>query len=337
MTTIYVLKCEKDHYYVGKTSRPLHTRITEHFRENGSEWTKRYPPIIVVEVKEKADEFDEDKYTKMYMKKYGIDRVRGGTYTQLVLPDYLRMTLEKELCSAQDLCFRCNRSGHFVNQCYARTKADGSPLDDNTKVEKKVEDGTDTIQTSHETFPEIIMPVPAKEMRMFIKQKFTELKNTHSHLTTTQSIINALGEVWDTNPHWTVPKPLWPDFLLGCTASWHKGVNTVIITHQGKTYCFPKPIQTMDCGVVQLSRNSNSVIEIVCKSGSQAYLHYVVLIEVQTNIPILSNQEERYEKYGELFNNGGKKGIMSRLWNIGTKIVQEGIKIAEDAINDSKK
>jgi len=84
----------------------------------------------VVEQITNADEFDEDKYTKKYMKKYGIDKVRGGTYTQIDLPEYSILALENELCSASDLCFRCNRPGHFASQCYASTKADGALIDD---------------------------------------------------------------------------------------------------------------------------------------------------------------------------------------------------------------
>ena len=128
MPTIYVLLCEKNRYYIGKTDRPLQYRIEEHFNKNGSEWTKKYRPIKVVEQIPNADEFDEDKYTKKYMKKYGVDNVRGGTYTQLILPDYSIRALDNELCSASDLCFRCNRKGHFANQCYASTKADGSQI-----------------------------------------------------------------------------------------------------------------------------------------------------------------------------------------------------------------
>jgi hypothetical protein len=45
----------------------LSTRIEEHFRASGSEWTKKYKPIKVVETKLNADDFDEDKYTKIYM------------------------------------------------------------------------------------------------------------------------------------------------------------------------------------------------------------------------------------------------------------------------------
>jgi cellular nucleic acid-binding protein len=129
MPTVYVLLCEKGRYYVGKTDRPLHSRVEEHFNKEGSEWTRKYNPIKVVDQIHDADEFDEDKYTKMYMKKYGIDKVRGGTYTQIYLPDYSIRTLEKEICSASDSCFRCNRSGHFASQCFASTKVDGSPIE----------------------------------------------------------------------------------------------------------------------------------------------------------------------------------------------------------------
>lgn len=129
MTVIYVLKCEKNRYYIGKTDRPLQSRVEEHFYGKGSAWTKKYKPIKVVEEIKDADEFDEDKYTKKYMKKYGISHVRGGSYTEINLPDYSIQSLQKELCSASDLCFRCNRTGHFVKDCYASTKADGSILD----------------------------------------------------------------------------------------------------------------------------------------------------------------------------------------------------------------
>lgn len=135
MPTIYVLLCESNRYYVGKTERPLLTRIEEHFRCNGSEWTKKYKPIRIVETIPNADEFDEDKYTKKYMKKYGISKVRGGTYTQINLSDYQELSLEKELCSASDLCFRCNRPGHFASQCYASTKSDGTRICDESESE----------------------------------------------------------------------------------------------------------------------------------------------------------------------------------------------------------
>lgn len=132
MPTIYVLQCERNRYYIGKTDRPLENRVEEHFNRSGSEWTRRYKPIKVIEIKQNADDFDEDKYTKIYMKQFGIEKVRGGTYTRMELPEYQVMTLEKELCSASDLCFRCNRTKHFASTCYAKTKANGSLIDEDS-------------------------------------------------------------------------------------------------------------------------------------------------------------------------------------------------------------
>lgn len=128
--TIYVLQCVKSRYYVGKTNRHVNERLADHFKDNGSEWTRMFKPIKMVEIIRNADEFDEDKITKKYMKTYGIDKVRGGTYTSIILPNYQIMSLERELCSASDLCFRCNRKGHFASSCYANTYSDGSHIDD---------------------------------------------------------------------------------------------------------------------------------------------------------------------------------------------------------------
>lgn len=59
---IYCLKLEKDKFYIGKSS-DVNERILSHFNKNGSEWTKKYKPLEIMEVIENCDEFDEDKYT----------------------------------------------------------------------------------------------------------------------------------------------------------------------------------------------------------------------------------------------------------------------------------
>lgn len=117
MTTIYVLHCEHGMFYVGQTDRPIYTRVFEHFANDGSEWTKVHKPISVVEIHDNAHPMDEDKITKMYMSKYGIDRVRGGSYTTIVLPEYKRKCIEDELCTA-------NKTGHF-----AKDRQDQNPQD----------------------------------------------------------------------------------------------------------------------------------------------------------------------------------------------------------------
>lgn len=118
MPTIYALRCDQNKWYIGKTDRPVATdRIIEHFNGTGAKWTQKYKPIAIDRVWEGCDSFDEDKYTKMYMAKYGIDNVRGGSYVQIELDPDLRKFLQRELFGASDLCFKCGERGHFVANC----------------------------------------------------------------------------------------------------------------------------------------------------------------------------------------------------------------------------
>ena len=78
---IYVIELENNKFYVGRSNIPKQ-RILNHFKENGSEWTKLYKPIKVLS-QIKGDNIDEEKYTLLYMKKYGIDNVRGGAFCKL--------------------------------------------------------------------------------------------------------------------------------------------------------------------------------------------------------------------------------------------------------------
>jgi len=79
MVYIYVLKLQENKYYVGKTNNPS-VRIENHLNGNGSSWTKIYKPLKVVDMIPNCDDYDEDKYTQIYMDKYGIDNVRGGSF-----------------------------------------------------------------------------------------------------------------------------------------------------------------------------------------------------------------------------------------------------------------
>ena len=79
MVYIYALKLEQNKYYIGKTNTP-HFRIENHFNSNGSEWTKMYKPLSILEIKPNCDDYDEDKITRQYMDKYGVENVRGGSF-----------------------------------------------------------------------------------------------------------------------------------------------------------------------------------------------------------------------------------------------------------------
>ncbi len=126
-TNIYVLKLEGGRYYVGKTNN-LMKRYEEHLSGRGSAWTKLYKPIKLEETKENVSPFEEDKVTKEYMSKYGIDKVRGGSYVETELSDFQKGALNTEIWGAKDCCTNCGRKGHFVKDCYAKSNASGNKI-----------------------------------------------------------------------------------------------------------------------------------------------------------------------------------------------------------------
>lgn len=116
MTQIYVLKCDNNKYYVGKTNKSVEERFKEHIK-NPCVWTRKYKPIQILESFELKSKFDEDTTTLEYMEKYGIENVRGGTYTQLFLPKHQYVTLKQQLIHVDDKCFKCQKYGHFSKDC----------------------------------------------------------------------------------------------------------------------------------------------------------------------------------------------------------------------------
>lgn len=114
---IYVLKCVDNKYYVGKTKLDIKTRFQQHLTDKTCSFTSKYKPIEIIDSIQSNDSLDEDKITKKYMMKFGIENVRGGSYTKLELEDWQIKSLKHEFTSAQDMCYKCNKSGHFAKDC----------------------------------------------------------------------------------------------------------------------------------------------------------------------------------------------------------------------------
>ena len=141
-TTIYILKLQDSKYYVGKTN-DVQKRFEQHVKGSGASWTKTHRPVSIVKTIPSSSPFDEDKYVKECMAKYGVENVRGGSYSAMELSDEEYSLLTKEIWSAKDCCLTCGRKGHFANKCYARTTVDGWEIYDSEDSGSEDEDEDD--------------------------------------------------------------------------------------------------------------------------------------------------------------------------------------------------
>jgi len=84
---LYVLRLEDECYYIGQSRKErIETRLRKHFKGKGSAWTQLHPPIEIIEQTAmvcdyRGGELQENQKTIEYMKKYGIDKVRGGFFS----------------------------------------------------------------------------------------------------------------------------------------------------------------------------------------------------------------------------------------------------------------
>lgn len=87
---IYILRCENDKYYVGISSN-ISAKFLEHKYGDKIEWTSKYRPIEIIDI---IEDYDVDRYLKMYMRKYGIENVRGESYEDVELNEEIKKYLE---------------------------------------------------------------------------------------------------------------------------------------------------------------------------------------------------------------------------------------------------
>lgn len=81
--TVYILRLERDNYYVGATG-DLQRRLREHRDGCGAKWTQKHPMIEVAATNESLTNWKavEKEVTLRMMDKYGWKNVRGGPWTQ---------------------------------------------------------------------------------------------------------------------------------------------------------------------------------------------------------------------------------------------------------------
>lgn len=83
MSWIYVLECEDSYYYIGRTIN-IAERWFTHSIGCGAEWTKLHKPKAIIDLRNDS-RFMEMTTTLEYMYRYGIDRVRGAQWSNIIL------------------------------------------------------------------------------------------------------------------------------------------------------------------------------------------------------------------------------------------------------------
>ena len=160
MEYIYVLKCQKDKYYIGKTFN-VNIEYNEHLDGKICEFTQAYKPYDIECIFEADDNFNIYKIISKYIEKYGDDDIGHDEVNNKKLEKY-KNKCDKQCCCLEDhwltecskntkaeywgkminkvfnninknflkgdICFRCGRYGHEMNSCYAKTHIDGSVL-----------------------------------------------------------------------------------------------------------------------------------------------------------------------------------------------------------------
>lgn len=92
---LYLIALRNDKWllHLSKTTEPKHVLVECRLMY---EYAKTNDPIRIAEEYEMTEILEVDFHVKRNMCKYGIENVRGGTYVDPVLPDYLAKTLDKE-------------------------------------------------------------------------------------------------------------------------------------------------------------------------------------------------------------------------------------------------
>lgn len=92
---VYILQLEHGKFFVGGAKDPVKA-MEEHREGLGGVWTQVHKPIRMLEQHPFQSEADIDLHTKTTMRKYGIENVRGGSWSNPRLTDAVRHQLNKD-------------------------------------------------------------------------------------------------------------------------------------------------------------------------------------------------------------------------------------------------
>jgi hypothetical protein len=110
---VYTLKLLNDKYYVGLSIDVIFD-FMNHLNGYGSEWTKIYEPLEIIETIQ-SDNLNETIIKCMI--NYGINNVRGGMYEKQILDDDDIHHIRTEIWRYKKCCIKCGRGDHDESIC----------------------------------------------------------------------------------------------------------------------------------------------------------------------------------------------------------------------------
>jgi len=92
---MYFVSLEDEHLFLYTDFKKDYNDVMNTCLEN-YDYVQLYKPQKVTFVMEINDFYDVDKYVKMFMHMFGVNNTRGGSYTDIILPDSSIEAIERE-------------------------------------------------------------------------------------------------------------------------------------------------------------------------------------------------------------------------------------------------
>lgn len=95
---MYILRCEKNKYYLGATTRSNLRKELEAHRKGKTKWTKRYKALKLIKLVQISHMDEVTEHTIEWMNVKGIHRVRGGEFERFRLSQEDIERIKEERC-----------------------------------------------------------------------------------------------------------------------------------------------------------------------------------------------------------------------------------------------